>query len=238
MPCRAVRAVRVSLIGQAAFRCCERSPDLEDSSEGMGMDAEPFATRLASWLGWVDVHDVAAGLLRYLSDCAGPAGMSTTPEALARDLERLGPAYLSRTLVTLGGGQDRSLLSTSDLATSVLRVIQEVFLARQPPPSGSQAPPEATPRRGRGLRRQVSTMPGDCGKESPIRVTVSCLVTARDQLHGRSSRRVVHRAAVFNEWGEITHIVSQMDVIRHLHKHMGELDGWAGTMLRCVRGYE
>ncbi|KIY94859.1 hypothetical protein MNEG_13104 [Monoraphidium neglectum] len=36
---------------------------------------------------------------------------------------------------------------------------------------------------------------------------------------GGGGRRVVHRLAVFNALGEITHIVSQTDVLRHLLKH-------------------
>lgn len=46
--------------------------------------------------------------------------------------------------------------------------------------------------------------------------------------------RVVHRAAVFDSAGDITHIVSQSDVIRFLRSRMPDMSEWASCKLRCV----
>ena len=45
------------------------------------------------------------------------------------------------------------------------------------------------------------------------------------------ARRVVHRAAVFDGRGEVTHVLTQGDVVRFLHRNIGRVGGWASRAL-------
>ncbi|KAF8071153.1 hypothetical protein HT031_001235 [Scenedesmus sp. PABB004] len=61
----------------------------------------------------------------------------------------------------------------------------------------------------------------------------SVLTAIRDMFLGRQpGGRVVHRLAIFDDHGEITHIVSHVDVLRFLLKHKVHLGAAAGQTLR------
>lgn len=127
--------------------------DLEDSGD---INMSP------SLLGWLDIQDILAELLAYLKTCGHEIPMKML--ALMTSLEREGPKFAKKTLITIKAADDRGLMYQADSeSTSVLMGITDLFL---------------------------------------------------QTAHGEP--KVAHRIALFNSHGEITSIISQMDVARWL----------------------
>lgn len=64
---------------------------------------------------------------------------------------------------------------------------------------------------------------------------------------GEGQTHVVHRVAIFDDAGHISHVISQTDIVHFLGRHSGQLGPLAGATLRqlgwdckpvcaCVRG--
>lgn len=168
-------------------------------------------------LGWIDTSDILNAFLRHLDDhLAEEALAATTATAeggggeggaggeskkeikrkkelptrmleLMTLLEKLGPSFASRTLITVSGGKDRALVFSATANSSLLEAMRDLFL----------------PSKGGG---------GDDDEGGSERAS--------------SSPRVVHRVAVFDGHGAITHVISQLDVLRFLLKHR---ERWAGS---------
>ncbi|KAG7666935.1 hypothetical protein Ndes2526B_g04587 [Nannochloris sp. 'desiccata'] len=135
--------------------------DLEDSGD---INMSP------SLLGWLDIQDILAALLLFLRTCGHEIPMKML--ALMTSLEKEGPKFAKKTLVTIRAADDRGLMYQADSeSTSVLTAIKDLFL---------------------------------------------------QTAHGEP--KVAHRIALFNAHGEVTSIISQMDVARWLltqEAHMG-----------------
>lgn len=124
-------------------------PDIEDGGD---LDTT------AQLLGWVDVGDIMKALLSHLSKDDIPSAML----ALMTSLEREGPVFASKTLVTVPVAEDRGLLFEGDSdSISLMTAIREVFVK-----------------------------------------------------YTDGQRNVSHRIALFDAHGDVTSIISQMDVIR------------------------
>lgn len=78
-------------------------------------------------LGWLDVQDILMAFLKHLEGCGHDIPVKML--ALMNALEEEGPKFSAKTLVTMGGGEDRRLVYAADGAsTSVLTAIQDFFL--------------------------------------------------------------------------------------------------------------
>jgi 5'-AMP-activated protein kinase regulatory gamma subunit len=144
------------------------NPDLEEVG-GDNMDV--------CLLGWVDVQDLLNGFLKHMDDVGGtPSHPSMLGWMLA--LEKHGPEFADKLLLTVHDGQDRALLYTGDGNISVKDAICQHF----------------------------------------FRI-----------IDGET--RAVHRLAVFDAHGEITTVVSQMDIARWLLQHEAELGAFAERSL-------
>ncbi|KAJ9534800.1 hypothetical protein QJQ45_017234, partial [Haematococcus lacustris] len=99
------------------------SPGLEDMEE-MG-DGE--ATPGPSLIGWVDITDILRSLLDQLHTKRG-AALPTAMLALMSDLESVSPAFSSRSLISLKGGEDKSLVYQGEMGAPLLATIRDCFL--------------------------------------------------------------------------------------------------------------
>ena len=113
-------------------------------------------------------------------------------------LEKLGPGFASRTLITVSGGRDRALVFSATAGSSLLEAMRDLFL-----PSGDG---------DKGGCEEDDEGGGGGGKPSS----------------SSSSSRVVHRVAVFDGHGAITHVISQLDVLRFLARHKERWWGGGG----------
>lgn len=100
--------------------------------------------------------------------------------------------------VPAAGAEDRALLFEADAGMTLLEAIKDVFLGGG----------------GGGGGGSDGSKPSIAAATSLGRVPTSTTATAKQQ------QQVVHRLAVFEEHGDITHIVSQLDVVRWLHVQM------------------
>ncbi|KAF6254676.1 hypothetical protein COO60DRAFT_1642116 [Scenedesmus sp. NREL 46B-D3] len=98
--------------------------------------------------------------------------------ALMTELEKHGPHFAAKMLITVLGSEDRGLVYQADTDASVLSAIRDMFLGQH-----------------------------DGG-------------------------RLVHRLAIFDAHGDITHIVSHVDVLKFLLKHQEHLGPAAGQSLQ------
>jgi len=127
--------------------------DLEDSG-GVAMTPQ--------LLGWIDIADVLKALLLHLRTCERDIPMKML--ALMTALEKEGPRFADKTLITVRAADDRGLVFQADgSTTSVMTAIRDLFLQNY----GGEA-------------------------------------------------KITHRIALFDTRGEITSIISQMDVMRWL----------------------
>ena len=127
--------------------------DLEDSGD---INMSP------SLLGWLDVSDILKAFLDHLRNCGREVPMKML--ALMTALEKEGPKFADKTLITIRAADDRGLMYQADSeSTSVLTAIKDLFLQTQ-----------------------------------------------------NGEPKVAHRVALFNAHGEVTSIISQMDVARWL----------------------
>ena len=118
------------------------SPDLEDLEEagldGGGGLADPDATEAAftpQLLGWVDTSDILRAFLSHLdSHLASTEATHRPPLAemrmleLMQLLEKVGPGFAARPLVTVNDGGDRALLYQAGPQHSLLEVMRDQFL--------------------------------------------------------------------------------------------------------------
>lgn len=152
------------------------SPGLEDIES-----LEPTGTS-ASLVGWLDIKDVIKAFLAFLHE--DRPQLPTNMLALMTELEKQGPAFASKMLITIVGSEDRGLVYQTDAEASVLTAIRDMFLGQ---PDGGA---------------------------------------------------LVHRLAIFDAHGDITRIVSQMDVLRLLRQHLAELGGCADQSLEQLGLYK
>ena len=184
-------------------------------------------------LGWIDTGDILSSFLSHLEDHLAEEASSATATATAtmaaaeggssgggggtaaaggdgatakkkkRELptrmlelmtllEKLGPGFASRTLITVSGGKDRALVFSATAGSSLLEAMRDLFLPSKADDDGGGGEGDGDGEGGEGE--------GGSGKPS-------------------SSPRVVHRVAVFDGHGAITHVISQLDVLRFLAKH-------------------
>ncbi|KAI8464514.1 MAG: hypothetical protein J3K34DRAFT_114955 [Monoraphidium minutum] len=178
---------------------------LEDFENG-GL---PPGDAAPSLLGWLDVSDVVKAFLGHLHEkkLVLPKSMLQ----LMALLEKEGPDFADKMLVTVVGGEDRGLLYQADAGASVLTAIQGFFPGGAAPKAAAAGPEPMEGVDGGG----AAPAPAPAGPAA-----------------AGGGRKVVHRLAVFNALGEITHIVSQTDVIRFLLKHRAALGGVASRSIR------
>eukprot|EP00882_Tetradesmus_deserticola_P002217 GHRQ01002369.1.p1 GENE.GHRQ01002369.1~~GHRQ01002369.1.p1 ORF type:complete len:201 (+),score=44.80 GHRQ01002369.1:209-811(+) len=129
------------------------SPGLEDVESLSPGESAP------QLLGWLDVKDIVKAFLAFLHEHKGPS-LPTNMLALMTELEKHGPRFASKMLITVLGSEDRGLVYQTDTDASVLTAIRDMFL-------------------------------GQC-----------------------DGGRLVHRLAIFDAHGDITHIVSHVDVLK------------------------
>lgn len=142
------------------------TPDLEDNGD-LGLDPQ--------LLGWVDVGDILKAFLSHLH--ATGKEVPTKMLSLMTALEKEGPSFACKTLITVRAADDRGLVFQADCATtSVMSAVRELFMQK----SASGEP------------------------------------------------KVAHRIALFDAHGEITGIISQMDVMHWLLNNAEHL-GPSGT---------
>ena len=171
-------------------------------------------------LGWIDTGDILSSFLSHLEDhlaeeAASAAAAEGEREGGAAErkkevqkkeiptrmlelmtlLEKLGPGFAARTLITVSGGKDRALVFSATANSSLLEAMRDLFL-----PSGDKNEGEEEERDGEEEGGNPSS--------------------------SSSSSRVVHRVAVFDGHGAITHVISQLDVLRFLLKHK---ERWGGS---------
>uniref|UniRef100_A0A383VM92 CBS domain-containing protein n=1 Tax=Tetradesmus obliquus TaxID=3088 RepID=A0A383VM92_TETOB len=147
------------------------SPGLEDVESLSPGESAP------QLLGWLDVKDIIKAFLAFLHEHKGPV-LPANMLALMTELEKHGPAFAAKMLITVLGSEDRGLVYQTDTDASVLTAIRDMFLGQ------------------------------------------------------RDGGRLVHRLAIFDAHGDITHIVSHVDVLRFLLKHQQHLGPAAGQSLQ------
>lgn len=126
-------------------------PDIEDSGS--------FETT-PQLMGWVDVGDIVQALLTYLS--SKNEEMPSAMLALMTALEKEGPAFASKPLITITDGGDRGLVFLGDCENvSIMTAIREAFIQ-----------------------------------------------------YKNERRHINHRIGLFDAHGEVTHVISQMDVVK------------------------
>lgn len=146
-------------------------PGIEEISNG---DQSP------QLLGWIDISDILRAFLDHLQQ-AGT--LPTNMLSLMTALEKEGPLFADKLLVTVRGVEDRGLVYQAEgSSTSLLTALRELFL--RPSPGGEAS--------------------------------------------------VVHRIAVFEAHGEITNVISQMDIIRFLLSHVDLLGPAANQTLEAL----
>eukprot|EP00798_Chlamydomonas_sp_ICE-L_P017941 gene17941-24344_t len=84
-----------------------------------------------SLFGWVDVNDILRGLLSYLHDKHKKDKLPSNMLQLMTELEGEGKTFGSKSLVSLAGGEDRSLIFQADATTKLLDTIKDSFLKTQ-----------------------------------------------------------------------------------------------------------
>lgn len=195
------------------------------AEEGGAALPEPAPTLL----GWLDTGDLLSAFLQHLEDhlasdeapvpsssssaaaavegegggAGGGTGENNNKKKKKRELptrmlelmtllEKLGPSFAAKKLITVSGGQDRALVFSATAGSSLLEAMRDLFL---PASNGDDNE-------------------GGGGKPSSS--------------SSASTPRVVHRVAVFDGHGAITHVISQLDVLRFLAKHK---ERWSGGAL-------
>ncbi|GAB4822523.1 hypothetical protein N2152v2_009569 [Parachlorella kessleri] len=94
------------------------APDLEEIGDG---NTSP------SLLGWIDVADILRAFLTFLQRSGKP--LPTKMLALMTVLEKEGPEFAEKLLVTVRGVEDRGLVwQTEGSSTSLMSAIREMFL--------------------------------------------------------------------------------------------------------------
>lgn len=128
-------------------------------------------------------------------------------------LEREGPDFAARPLVTvLRGGDDRGLLYQADAGASALAAIEAFFAGAGGAAGGSAAStagaaaPAAAGAGGAAAGAGGGASGGAAGGAAK-----------------GAPPKAVHRLAVFDARGEITHVISQLDLIRLLVSRRAEL---------------
>ncbi|KAL4421528.1 hypothetical protein ABPG75_010819 [Micractinium tetrahymenae] len=95
------------------------APDIEEVAGGGEMSPQ--------LLGWIDVADILRAFLQHLHDAGHQ--LPTQMLALMNLLEKQGPAFSDRLLVTIRGVEDRGLVyQTEGASTSLMDAIRNVFL--------------------------------------------------------------------------------------------------------------
>lgn len=178
-------------------------------------------------LGWIDTGDILSAFLTHLEDfladedaataaategAGGGEGGGEKKETRKKKrelptrmlelmtlLEKLGPGFAARTLITVSGGKDRALVFAATANSSLLEAMRTLFL---PPPSKND---DGNNGGGDDDDNEEEKKPSSSSSSSP---------------------RVVHRVAVFDGHGAITHVISQLDVLRFLLKHR---ERWCGA---------
>jgi len=178
-------------------------------------------------LGWIDTGDILSAFLTHLEDfladedaataaategAGGGEGGGEKKETRKKKrelptrmlelmtlLEKLGPGFAARTLITVSGGKDRALVFAATANSSLLEAMRTLFL---PPPSKND---DGNNGGGDDDDNEEEKKPFSSSSSSP---------------------RVVHRVAVFDGHGAITHVISQLDVLRFLLKHR---ERWCGA---------
>lgn len=210
---------------------------LDESGGGVSLAEEggaALAETAPALLGWLDTGDILSAFLSHLEDhlaeeeapssssaaataaegeggAAGAGGAGASGEEAGNKnkrkkrelptrmlelmtlLEKLGPGFAARKLITVSGGKDRALVFSATANSSLLEAMRDLFL----PTSGGDD----------------NEGGGGGGKPSPS---------------SSSTPRVVHRVAIFDGHGAITHVISQLDVLRFLAKHK---ERWSGGAL-------
>jgi len=78
-------------------------------------------------LGWIDISDILRGLLDHLNHTHNP--IPTKMLALMTALEKEGPKFAERTLITIKSSDDRGLIYQADGSTTTLAsAVKDVFL--------------------------------------------------------------------------------------------------------------
>jgi CBS domain-containing protein len=177
-------------------------------------------------LGWIDTGDILRSFLQHLEDHlaeearaaategeggggvaagGGSGGGAEKKEKVEKKkkelptrmlelmtlLEKLGPSFAARKLITVSGGKDRALVFSATASSSLLEAMRDLFL-----PSGRNENPSSS-----------------SSSRSP------------------SSPSVVHRVAVFDGHGAITHVISQLDVLRFLLRNR---ERWSSVSGRSI----
>jgi len=113
------------------------APALED----LGGEDPPEGPSL---LGWIDIADMLRGLLSHLR--AKHRKLPTNMLQLMTELETEGKVFSYKPLVTLHGGEDRSLLYSSEAGEPLLAVLREQFLGGGGACQGANAIPRVAHR--------------------------------------------------------------------------------------------
>mmetsp|Transcript_12886 Transcript_12886/g.22736 ORF Transcript_12886/g.22736 Transcript_12886/m.22736 type:complete len:376 (+) Transcript_12886:56-1183(+) len=98
--------------------------NLEDLESGMDREE----TIRDTLLGWIDIHDLLVALLDHMKKDGQQ--LPTQMLALMSALDKAQHTFMSRPLITLKSGEDKSLVYETEVDSSLLTTIQDSFLGR------------------------------------------------------------------------------------------------------------
>lgn len=169
------------------------APDLEDLTEG-GLDGgggafsdEGAAAATPQLLGWVDTADILRAFLAHLDAHLAAEGrpLPTRMLELMTLLEKVGPGFAARPLVTVADGGDRALVYEAGPAHSLLAVMRDQFLGPAPPAPASGA--GSSPPRPQRVVHRVAIFDGRGGITAIVSQldVMRCLLRAGEGVLGR-----------------------------------------------------
>ena len=121
---------------------------MEGGLDGGLLDPDAAATAATpQLLGWIDTADILRAFFRHLDThlAADKKPLPTRMLELMTLLERVGPGFAARPLVTVNDGGDRALLYQAGPQHSLLGVIRDQFLGLPGPAAAAAAGPPHPP---------------------------------------------------------------------------------------------
>jgi len=215
--------------------------DDEDAGGGREeQEGDEGEGRPPSLLGWVGLREVVLALREHLEAAAARSGrpLPTHMLALMTALRAETPKFLQRPLVALRDAGDSGLVYQADGGAPLLDAVRDVLCA--PPPAGGEEggegmeedgveeKEEAQAGGGAGAGAGLGAWPtaaaaaaaaAPAAASSGEHGAAAAAAAAAQRRRSRSRRRGVHRLAVFDARGRLTHVVSQLDVVRFMHLH-------------------
>jgi CBS domain-containing protein len=207
----------------------ERAEELGFGADDDDAAANATANRPPALLGWLGLREVVQALHEHLAQAAEHSGkpLPTGMLALMTALHAESPKFLQKRLVTLRDADDSALVYQADQTAPLLTVVRDVFCA----PCG---------RFGQGLGAEEEDEEDEKMEEAAAATAAAAAASAanptaapvpaipltvetqtkeqrqQQRQRRRRRRRGAHRLAVFDPLGRLTHVVSQLDVVRFL----------------------